>query len=127
MEAYADWKYYSDKYLSGREAVIDAASFPFYALKASQEIRRYAGHSLEGAAPPDCVRLCCCEIAELLYSADKKTAENGAGVTSESIGSWSVSYDTAEQKAKALCDGIRASVYRWLSGTGLLYLGVERC
>lgn len=125
MEAYADFAYYTESYLSGREAVVDTASFPFYARKATQEIRRYTGQNVDESHPPDCVRMCCCEIAELLHSAEKNATNQG--IASESIGSWSVNYGTAEQNAKTLRANVRSSVYRWLSGNGLLYAGVEPC
>lgn len=125
MDAFADSKYYSETYLSGKEAVVDTASFTFYARKATQEIKRYTGQNVDESNLPDCVKMCCCEIAELLYSADHTAAGNG--VTSESVGSWSVNYGTADQNAKALRGNIRAAIYRWLTGTGLLYLGVEWC
>lgn len=127
MDAFADSKYYSETYLSGKEAVIDTASFAFYARKATQEIRRYTGQNVDESNPPECVKMCCCEVAELLYSANQTAATHATGVTSESVGSWSVNYGTAEQNAKTLRGNIRSAVYRWLTGTGLLYLGVERC
>lgn len=127
MDAFADSRYYSEIYLSGREAVVDTASFAFYARKATQEIKRYTGQNVNESNLPDCVKLCCCEVAELLYSAEKAASAHNSGVTSESVGSWSVNYGSAQENAAGLHRNIRAAIYRWLSGTGLLYLGVGSC
>lgn len=120
---YADDSFYENMYLSGKKAVITTA-FDFYARKATQEIKRYTFDNIT-APIPECVKMCCCEIAEKLYTADKNAEYIGR--TSESVGSWSVGYESTEQTKQALQKDIKATVYSWLLGTGLLFAGVEEC
>ena len=39
MSNYVDYNYYLNNYLQGREPVIPTASFGFYSMKATNEIR----------------------------------------------------------------------------------------
>lgn len=122
MTAFADYDFYTKEYLFGKKAVIDTASFDFYANKATQYIRQQTfGNINEDTEIPNCVKMCCCEIAELLYNADK----NGhSTITSEKVGDLSVSYESAESQGQALSKNIKSAIYLWLSGTDLLYRGV---
>lgn len=126
MTAYADEAFYKDEYLCGKEAVINAA-FYFYARRATQEIRRFTGSNVEESDIPECVKMCCCEVAELLYNAESTESGSAAqGISSESVGDMSVSYESAETRHQALMNNIKSVVYSWLAGTGLLYRGVRR-
>ncbi len=117
---YANETFYHSTYLCGKEAVI-ATAFDFYARKATQEIKRYVFGNIDENNIPDAVKNCCCEIAEILYS-DEHTSETG--VSSESVGGWSRSYESSETRKSAINQSIRDSVYAWLSDTGLLYRGI---
>ncbi len=120
MEPYADFDFYTKTYLSGREAVLDAASFPFFARRATQEIARYIGENLSGGTP-DCIKYCCCEVAELLYTARQEEAMHS--ISSESVGDWSRQYESGEAATRAFRKKICSAVYAWLTGSGLLYAG----
>lgn len=120
---YADSTYYTETYLCNRAAVITAA-FDFYARRATQEIKKYIFCGVDENNIPDAVKNCCCEIAEILYS-DEHTSETG--VSSESVGGWSRSYESSETRKSAINQSIRDSVYAWLSDTGLLYRGIGQC
>ncbi len=124
MIHYADEQFYKDSYLLGREAVINTA-FPYFSRLASQEIKRFAGSNIDEYNVPECVKMCCCEIAETIYNDEKKTNEH-IGVTSESVGGWSKSYESTEQAKQVMQKNIKNIVYKWLSGTGLLYRGVYK-
>lgn len=121
MEPYANFEFYSTTYLLGKEAVLDAASFPFYAMAATREILRYTGGQPPDAEDTDRLRYCCCAVAELLYTAAQE--KSSGAVSSEAVGAWSVQYESAEASQKALRGRIREAVYAWLSDTGLLYCG----
>lgn len=122
---YADEKYYTDTYLCGKKAVITTA-FSYYARKASQIIDRYTFGRVDSNNIPECVKMCCCEVAEHLYTNDTAT-DNGTknNVTSERIGDLSVSYGGAEAQSKATAANVRSAIYLWLADTGLLYRGVQ--
>ena len=120
--AYADENYYKNKYLSGREAVITSA-FDFYFLKATKIIDRYTFNRITQVS--DDISNCCCEIAELIFSDEQlsKKTENG-GKSSESVGSWSVSY-ASQQDAKITLESKIQSALRYWLPADLLYRGVD--
>ena len=124
MTAYADYEFYKNEYLCGKEAVVDTASFEFYAKKASAEINKYAKQNIDENNVTKCVKTCCCEIAEILHDVEQ-CAKTSSGKTSESVGGWSVGYESKEQTMTVSQDNIKRSILTWLSGTGLLYGGVK--
>lgn len=121
---FADESYYTDEYLCGKEAVINTA-FDFYARAATAEIKRFTGRNVDESNIPDCVKNCCCELAELVYTHEKNTADS-SGKSSESVGGWSVSFESREQADANYNNSVYEIVYKWLSGTGFLFLGVRR-
>lgn len=122
MTVFADYDFYKNEYLCGKEAVIDTASFKFYAIKATRKIIQYTFENVDKTNPPKCVRHCCCEIAELLFNAESNSRN---GVSSSSTGDVSVSYESSESQRQALSQKIRCAIYLWLADTDLLYRGVE--
>ncbi len=117
MTNYADYAYYTGTY---KGAVIDTASFELYARKATLEIKKYTFYRIADTDIPDDVKMCCCELAELLY---KDKQEDTKGVASEKVGEYSVSYVSPEVKEKLLSVSVRSIIYNWLAMTGLLYRG----
>ncbi len=129
MIVYADCKFYTKEYLSGRKAVIDTASFDFYARKATQIVKTYTFKNVDEAEIPECVKMCCCEVAELLFKADNSSASSSisSGISSEKVGDQSISYESADSQRQALSSNIKSVIYSWLADTGLLYRGVAKC
>lgn len=117
MINYADYTYYTGTY---KGAVIDTASFDLYARRATQEIKKYTLNRVDEANILDDVKMCCCELAELLF---KDKQEDTKGITSEKVGEYSVSYVSPEAKEKLVSVSIRSIIYNWLAMTGLLYRG----
>ena len=120
---YADENFYTQSYLCGKEVVITTA-FDFYSRKASTVIRTFTGNNIDENNIPECVRMCCCELAEMLFRYEKLLNGNTTGMTSQHIGDLSVNYESSENLRKSQSDEIRQIIYRRLSGTGLLYRGV---
>lgn len=121
MEIYADYQFYSFNYLNGNSAVFSTAeSFLPYTRKATQYINRYTFNNIPDDAP-ECVKMCCCELAEKLYSYDKQISKN---ITSESIGDLSVSYESSVTITQRTSQEIKEIIYNWLSNTGYLYRGI---
>lgn len=116
------YEFYTDSYLSGREAVLDAASFPFWERKASQVVRKYTFGNIDESEPiSEAVQGCVCEVAELLYEHDLQKRKND-GIASEKVGEYSVSY-RAEKSAADLTQEASVIVKEWLANTSLLYCG----
>lgn len=124
MVNYADEMFYVNKYtVEGREAVITAA-FPYFARLATQEIKRYTGDNVNEYDIPEEVSMCCCEIAELACRQEQSDGQNG-GVSSESVQGWSKSYESTESRRQAFDTAVKECIYKWLSGTELLYRGLR--
>lgn len=116
------FEFYTDSYLSGREAVLEAASFPFWERKASKVVRRYTFGNIDENRPiSEAVQGCVCELAELLYEHDLQKRKND-GIASEKVGEYSVSY-RAEKSAEEVAQEVNGVVREWLEDTGLLYCG----
>ncbi len=124
MTAFADHTFYVQDYLCGRAAVIDSGVFPFYANKATAVIRQFTLGNI-GDDVPACVKSCCCELAELIYSAEHGKAAQG--IASEKVGDVSISYENADSLRQALPKQMKSAVYAWLADTGLLRRGGDLC
>lgn len=123
MKFYTDETFYNEEYLYGRKAVI-TTSFPYYARDATQKIKKFTGSNVDEDNIPECVKMCCCELMELTFGYEKMLEKSG-GKSSESVGGWSASYESSEQSMQVHEEQVKACVYKWLCGTGLLYRGVR--
>jgi len=121
MTVYADSDFYTREYLSGRQAVISPALFPYYARKASSYIDQYTFDGIDEDNVPDVVKMCCCELAETLFRLENSPSFNG--VISERVGDISRTYESGEVKQQSLNVSIKNVVHVWLLNTGLLYRG----
>ena len=63
--AWVDLEYYKSEYLLGRRPDIPDEDFPFYERNAETRIN---WRKVTVDDPQDCLKLCVCEVAELLYS-----------------------------------------------------------
>lgn len=117
MINYADSTYYTGTYKGG---VIDTASFDLYARKATLEIKKNTFGRIDDTDIPDEVKMCCCELAEAIYKADKS---RHSGKTAEKTGEASVSYESDTNIDIKLEKDTVKTVYNWLADTGLLYRG----
>lgn len=121
---YADETVYKEKYLLGRKPVI-STGFPFYVRQASQLIDQYTFNRLKDTGTvPEVVQMCCCELAEAEFLREKQQREAG-GKTSEKIGTYSVSFGTAQESAAASTREQINIVMKWLADTGLCFRGVN--
>ena len=98
MTVFADYDFYINKYLSGRNAAVSAANFTMLARKATQKIKIFTGSNVDESNIPECVKMCCCEITELLY---KEATSQNQGVASESVQGWSKAYESTESRTQA--------------------------
>lgn len=120
MTVYADSDFYTREYLSGRQAVISPALFPYYARKASSYIDQYTFGGIDADNVPEVVKMCCCELSEMLFRYENSPAFNG--VTSEKVGDISKTYESGGSQSK-LTSTISGVIYSWLYNSGLLYRG----
>lgn len=120
MTAFADYAYYRESFHGSAVSEVD---FPGLAVKASAYVRAITF----GRAVAECeeVKDATCAAAEMIQQLEKE--RSGTAKSSESVGSWSVSY--LNPNALALDERARLAqaVDLYLSGTGLTYAGVDRC
>ena len=129
---YADFTFYKDSFLG---VAINEYDFPRLALRASQFLNYYTRGKAESCPELENLKMACCAIAEkyqLVEMAQKEAVStDGGNVKSESVGSYSVTYETAKEKMEAALaaesarNGMAAVARMYLVGTGLLYRG--RC
>lgn len=119
MMIYANMDFYKNKY---QGAVINTANPYVYFRKATNYIRHYTCDNIDEGDIPEQVKMCCCEVAELLYYAEQNSSNY---VTSDKTGDMSVTYESTESQRQVLSKKIKSAIYMWLSGTGLLYRGVK--
>ena len=119
---YADHSFYTASYLVGKEAVIDTASFAYYARKATQIIKQNTFGNINESSIPDEVKMCCCELAEHLFTQAELVKSNN-GIASEKVGEYSVSYVDVEKAKTTNVEVINSTINSWLLMTGLLYRG----
>lgn len=128
---YASYNYYESGYLMGRDPKLSEDEFPLWEKQAERVLNQYTFSRLVSnfGLITDEVKDCTCELAELLYQADKSTqqaAEQGGILQSYSndgeSGTFDVSQSTFTEEGKA--KKTREIVYRYLGNTGLLYAGV---
>ena len=120
MTAYADYDFYTDKYL-GR-IIPNENDFAYYALRASEIIDNKTFGRINEITPA--VQLACCAAADELYSDASTRAKAASGVSSESVDGYSVSYRAYNTEAeKAAEKRVNAAIKRYLGSTGLMFRG----
>lgn len=123
MGIYADYNFYAQEYLQGKNPTI-SARFDYYARSASKLIDLYTFGRLEGVEDiPTDVKLCCCELAEAVFENESQSRDTG-NKTSEKIGSYSVSFSSKADRENAFKSKQYDIVIKWLGNTGLCYRGL---
>lgn len=120
MTAYADYAFYTDKYL-GR-VIPNENDFAYYALRASEIIDNKTFGRINEITPA--VRLACCAAADELYSDASAKAKAAGGISSESVDGYSVSYRAYNTEAEKTAEKrVNAAIKRYLGSTGLMFRG----
>ncbi len=101
MMIYANMDFYKNKY---QGAVINTANPYVYFRKATNYIRHYTCDNIDEGDIPEQVKMCCCEVAELLYHAEQNSSNY---VTSDKTGDMSVTYESTESQRQVLSKKIK--------------------
>ena len=123
---YVNYDYYASTFYGNK---IVEKDFPRYALRASQFLDYYTHGKAKDNAGLDAIKMACCDVAECFFAGDF-AVNSSKGVKSESVGSYSVSYETGKEKietAQATRAECAAVAREYLADTGLLYRGGGRC
>nr|DAM36589.1 MAG TPA: Head Tail Connector Protein [Caudoviricetes sp.] len=127
---YVNYGYYESKYLLGREPTVPEDDFLFWEKQTERVLNQHTFGRLttDTELLTDEVKDCACELAELLYQADKsaqQAAVQGGVLQSYSndgeSGTFDLSHSTFTEEGKA--KKIREIIHRYLGNTGLLYRG----
>ncbi len=110
------FEFYFNIYNCGQKGILTQESFGKYVHRALSELRAYCRLSETELSSCDEVRLCVCEVADIIFC-----AENTDFVKSETIDGYSVTFGSKGDKTEK----IRRCILTRLKDTGLLYAGVE--
>ena len=115
---YADYSYYSTNY---HGSLIPQAEYGYYGEKSSAKLDFFTFGRIGSGSVTDQIRSAACEVAEVMYQADKRRV-NGAEVTSENNDGYSVSYaHTSGADPKRAADkDLYDAAYTYLAQTGLM-------
>ena len=126
MKIYADYDFYVKKYLLGRNPVFHSEDFAYWASLASAEIRKYTYRRLETMNEiPEEAKMCCCNVAEKIYSFESLKDEDGRILHSYSNDGDSGTYVDEDYTEDGLEKAVYQIIHKWLSFTDLLYCGVN--
>lgn len=117
---YADYDFYTAEFLGNK---IPEKDFKYYALRASEELDSRTFGRI-GEITTD-IKKACCGVAEVLYSEGISRSNSEKGISSESVGNYSVSYSgSSAENDKTVKKRIKSEIEKYLGNTGLLYGGV---
>ena len=125
---YADYEYYVESYLLGRQPDIPESTFRYYEKQAEKEIDRVTFDRAKRMETPKEVKDCVCDVAELIYKAEQYGVSDAPGPLASygndgETGTYDLSRSiyTEEGKRKK----IKEIIEKYLENTGLMYLGVD--
>ena len=126
---YADYNFYTVTYLGN---LLSAAEFDRLSTRASDYIDQVTGGKAAAWVQDNpnnpAVKLCCCALAENYKAIDNARASLSSGTReakSESVGSYSVTYQSSQDLIQYAEAEMRNIVRNYLGNTGLLYRGAS--
>ena len=122
---YADYEYYTSQYMG----TVKESMFTTAAIRASAFLDYYTMGKAKKNADSDALKMACCALVDK-YAALEELSEASrvteAGKKSESVGSYSVTYQTKDEilaLQKALKEELPETARMYLAGTDMLYRG----
>ena len=116
MTVKVSFEFYFNSFCNGKGGSIPAESFEKTIRQAERELEGYLSCGEIPAGSEDLVKLCLCEVAELLYCCEKSD-----NLKSETIDGYSVVFaDKADTR-----DAAHKIIFQRLGSRGLLFAGVE--
>lgn len=133
---YADYSYYCNGYLLGKESAIPEKEFLYWEKQARSEVDTQTFDRVKNLNEiPEAVKDCTCAVAEVLYTAEQVKKTSAAAGAAGPL----VSYSNDGQSGTFVNDTsgiytesgkqqvIKQLIRKYLIHTGLLYCGVSRC
>lgn len=107
------------------DATIPEASFSFWESQASQKVRQMTFENIDETVEiEECVQMCVCELATILYESKQANDDVVRGVLSEKDGQWGATYESTAQQKQNEQQEIKSCIVKWLANTGYLFGGV---
>lgn len=120
--AYADYTYYTGTYLGTK---ISSSDFAAIALRASAIIDQLTYNRASAVTTPaeqvDAIKMAMCAVADVYY--DVTVLGEGAGIVSESIGQFSVTYSENSEKRLTSSEKYSEAARLYLGQYGLMFPG----
>ena len=124
---YADYNYYTSKYLAGHVPAVKEDDWTYYARQAGTYMDNCTFGRIDTGNIPESVRLCACELTEILCRSESGLQNGASGpMTAYANDGQSASFAvdsnnvyTQEGKRKAM----NTIIHRYLANTGMLYAG----
>ena len=122
-----DYKFYKDKYFG---TIIEDEEHLMQPVAKANTYLNQSMHVEPSEEEMELAQMCLCEVAEMIYQDDANKREHGGReIQSENTDGYSVSYATEAEAGKIAVNSLQIKIYeviqRYLTHTGLLYLGVE--
>lgn len=115
---YIDYGFYKTNW-NGKAS---EASFNQLNIRATSIIDYYTFNRLKCLETvDDNIKYAICELLDELY---RREATGGKEVTSETVGTYSITYATSQDNDKSIENKQKSIIKKWLGHTGLLYRGV---
>lgn len=126
MKMYTDYVFYAESFRSSGEIVIPEKEAHYFLTMATAEIRHYTFGRIDAESIiPEEVQMCCCELAEKLYSVEAVKGENGMILQSYGNDGETGTYKTDDLSEGKVQESISRIIRKWLAHTGLMYCGVK--
>lgn len=121
-----DYDFYKEKYFG--IIIEDGDHLKQPVIKANTYLNQIM-HLEPSEEEMELVKMCLCEVAEMIYQDTKNRMEHGGReIQSENTDGYSVNYATEAEAGKIAVNSLQTKIYavirRYLSHTGLLYSGV---
>lgn len=130
--AYVDYSFYQDEYLKGKESKVSETDFAYYEQQAETIIKDMTLNKSDTYIDGNEVKMATCAAIDQIYSAigDNSGEDDSdvipAGVSSEHVGEYTVSYlnNSLDERLKTAYKTARMSAKIYLGPTGLLFRGI---
>lgn len=126
MAAFTDYTYYSTTYLG---VAISSTNFPRLALRASEVIDKLTFKRASAVITENtdtdviaAIKNATCAVAEQ-YQENEANGNEGGGISSESVGSVSVTYIKGSKKTLTDSQKLEQAAKNYLGDTGLMFKG----
>lgn len=127
MEIFADYKFYKNSYLLGKQPMIPENEFNFYARQASYEVLDRIKFNFDGVVIEE-MKMVTCALSELIFKRDNPTDEEHipVNIASEKVGEYTRTFkgNSRVEIQRDYNAQVKSILTHYLGKTGYLFRGV---